>query len=59
MSEANPVRILIALFLVAALALAVYQTGGGGGATVAVLAAGIGTLAILLFMAEDEASPPP
>jgi two-component system, OmpR family, phosphate regulon sensor histidine kinase PhoR len=59
MSEANPVRILIALFLVAALALAVYQTGGGGGATVAVLAAGIGTLAILLFMAEDEAAPPP
>jgi two-component system, OmpR family, phosphate regulon sensor histidine kinase PhoR len=59
MAEANPVRILIALFLVAALALVVYQTGGGAGATVAVLAAGIGTLAITLLLAEDEAAPPP
>jgi two-component system, OmpR family, phosphate regulon sensor histidine kinase PhoR len=59
MPEANPVRILIALFLVAALALVVYQTGGGGGATVAVLAAGIGALAIMLFMAGDETAPLP
>jgi two-component system, OmpR family, phosphate regulon sensor histidine kinase PhoR len=59
MAEANPVRVLIALFLVAGLGLLVYQTGGGGGATMAVLAAGIGTLAIMLFIAEDETAPLP
>jgi two-component system, OmpR family, phosphate regulon sensor histidine kinase PhoR len=54
MLEANPVRILIVLFSVTALALVVYQSDGTG-AAVAVLAAGFGTLAIMSFMTDSGA----
>jgi two-component system, OmpR family, phosphate regulon sensor histidine kinase PhoR len=57
--DASPTRILIALLLIAALALGVYQGGDSGGKTLAVIAAGLGTMAILLFMKEVQAPQAP
>jgi two-component system, OmpR family, phosphate regulon sensor histidine kinase PhoR len=58
-AEANPVRILIALFLTGALALVAYQTGGGNAGALAALSAGLSALGAIFFWTKPDVPSPP
>lgn len=59
MTETNPVRTLVAMTLTIILAVAVYQAGSGIMATIAVIAAGFGTLGLMLSFTSEQAALPP
>ena len=54
MNGQNPFRVIVAAFLITGLAVAVYQAGDDGWTTAAVVAAGIGTIAILSLFSGPE-----